>query len=161
MKNALQDGGFDQLDRTILEILQQNGRISVADLARQIHLSQPAVHNRIKRLERAGIIQKYVALVNRESAGYDLLCFIRVIIQPHTHEQFAALGAMVEALPEVQECYRMAGGCDMLLKVLVRDHRALDRFIADHLMTIDGIERIETGVVLNEMKTTTAVPLKS
>ncbi len=160
MKDALQDGGFDQLDRTILEILQTNGRISVADLARQIHLSQPAVHNRIKRLERAGIIQKYVALVDREAAGYDLLCFIRVTVQPHTQEHFAEWAEKVETLPQVQECYRMAGGCDLMLKILVKDHRALDTFIADHLMTIHGIERIETGVVLNEMKKTTAVPLK-
>lgn len=160
MKNALQDGGFDQLDRTILEILQQNGRISVADLARQIHLSQPAVHNRIKRLEKAGIIQKYVALVDREAAGYDLLCFIRVTVQPHTHEHFAAWSEKVGALPQVQECYRMAGGCDLMLRVMVKDHRALDKFIADHLMTLSGVERIETGVVLNEMKATTEVPLK-
>src|SRR5215217_6333819 len=69
MAKSLFDSGFDQLDRAILEELQVNSRISVADLARKIHLSPPAVHQRIKRLEREGVIQQYVALLNREMVG--------------------------------------------------------------------------------------------
>jgi len=72
------DGAFDRLDRAIVEELQVNGRISVADLARKVYLSPPAVYQRIKRLERAGMIRQYVALVSREMAGCDLMCFIRL-----------------------------------------------------------------------------------
>jgi Lrp/AsnC family transcriptional regulator, leucine-responsive regulatory protein len=160
MAKSLFDGGFDQLDRAILEELQVNSRISVADLARKIHLSAPAVHQRIKRLERAGVIQQYVALLNREMIGYDLLCFIRVSIQPHTRAQLDGFQAAVEALSSVLECYRTAGGSDLLLKVAVRDHKELDKFIADHLMTIPGVDRIEASPVLNEVKATTAFKLK-
>lgn len=151
---------FDQLDRVILEELQVNGRISVADLARKIHLSPPAVYQRIKRLERAGIIQQYVALVDREAAGYDVLCFIRVSIQPHTKEQLENFQQMIEKLPAVLECYRTVGSADLLLKVVVQDNRELDRFISEHLMTIAGVERIDTSLVLSEIKSTTALKLK-
>jgi Lrp/AsnC family transcriptional regulator, leucine-responsive regulatory protein len=160
MSKTLFDGGFDQLDHAILKELQMNGRISVADLARKIHLSPPAVHQRIKRLERAGVIRQYVALVDREAAGYDVLCFIRVSIQPHTKTLMNDFQASMQALPAVLECYHTAGSFDLLMKVLVRDHKELDHFISEHLMTIAGVERIETNVVLNEMKSTTAIYLK-
>ena len=103
MSKTLFDGGFDQLDHAILKELQMNGRISVADLARKIHLSPPAVHQRIKRLEREGVIRQYVALVDREAAGYDVLCFIRVSIQPHTKTQMNDFQASMQALPAVLE----------------------------------------------------------
>ncbi|MBC8171847.1 MAG: Lrp/AsnC family transcriptional regulator [Anaerolineae bacterium] len=160
MKKLLLDSGFDQLDLAILEELQHNGRISVADLARKIHLSQPAIHNRMKRLEREGIIQQYVALVDREAAGYDLMCFIRITIQPHSTENFCRAQTVINANPAVLECYRTTGTHDLVLKVVVSDHKALDKFIADHLMTLPGIDRIDTDMVLNEVKVTTALQLK-
>jgi DNA-binding Lrp family transcriptional regulator len=159
MSKSLFNRGFDQLDHAILNELQANGRISVADLARKIHLSSPAVHQRIKRLERAGVIRQYVALIDREAAGYDLLCFIRVSVQPHTKAQLEAFKAAVQTLTEVQECYHTAGSFDLLLKIVVQDHKALDRFISEHLMSIGGVERIDTSVVLSEMKSTTAFDL--
>ncbi len=160
MANSLFDSGFDQLDRAILDELQVNSRISVADLARKIHLSPPAVHQRIKRLERAGVIQQYVALLNRERVGADLLCFIGVNIQPHTKAQLDGFQKTVEELSAVLECYRTAGSHDLLLKVAVADHKELDRFIAEHLMTIPGIDRVDVSPVLNEMKSTTVLKLK-
>jgi DNA-binding Lrp family transcriptional regulator len=160
MSNSLLDGGFDQLDHAILKELQSNGRISVADLARAIHLSPPAVYQRIKRLERAGVITGYVALVDREAAGYDLLCFIRLSIQPHTRESLAHFAAAVEEHPAVLECYHTAGSYDLLLKVVVRTQKELERFVNDHLMTIEGVERIDTSLVLTEMKHTTALKIK-
>lgn len=161
MKKILLESGFDQLDLAILDELQTNGRVSVADLARKIHLSQPAVHNRMKRLEREGIIRQYVALVDREAAGYDLMCFIRLTIQPNSRENAGHAQAVLDKHPAVLECYRTTGSFDLLLKVVVRDHRALDQFIADTLMTLPGIDRIDTELVLNELKSTTAMQLKN
>ncbi|NWF69232.1 MAG: Lrp/AsnC family transcriptional regulator [Chloroflexi bacterium] len=160
MANSLLDNGFDQLDQAILEELQANSRTSVADLARKIHLSPPAVHQRIKRLERAGIIRQYVALLDREAVGYDLLCFIRVSIQPHNKAHLEGFHKAIEGLPAVLECYRTAGTHDLLLKVALRNHKELDRFISDHLMTIPGVERIDTSPVLSELKATTALRLR-
>lgn len=160
MSKSVFEGAFDQLDRTILEELQVDGRISIADLARKIHLSSPAVYQRIKRLERAGLIKGYVALVDREQVGYDLLCFVRLSLQQHSRERLEQIQTTITGLKEVIECYHTAGSYDLLLKVIAHDHRALERFISDHLMTLQGIEKIETSVVLSEMKTTTVITLK-
>ncbi len=160
MPNSLLDGGFDQLDHAILKELQTNGRISVADLARKIHLSSPAVYQRIKRLERAGVIRGYVALVDREAAGYDLLCFIRLNIQPHSKDSLGQFAAVIQTHPAVLECYHTAGSFDLLLKVVVRSQKELERFINDQLMTVDGVDRIDTSLVLTEMKSTTALKTK-
>lgn len=160
MKSELQRAGFDELDRTILEMLQAHGRISVADLARQIYLSQPAVHNRIKRLEREGIIKQYTALLDRETIGYGLLGIIQVTVQPHSNQQLNAVEGAIAALPPVLECYRLTGDYDLLLKVVADDTRSLDQFVANRLTTIDGIDRIQTSIVLHEVKVTTALVLE-
>ncbi len=159
MTNTLQNGGYDQLDHAILQELQINGRISLADLARKIHLSPPAVYQRIKRLERAGVIKQYVAIVDREAAGYDLMCFIRVMVEPHTREILSAFQAAIQAQPCVLECYHTAGGHDFLLKVVVHRQQELEGFINEQLMAFPGVQRIETSLVLTEMKNTTALDL--
>jgi Lrp/AsnC family transcriptional regulator, leucine-responsive regulatory protein len=159
MKKVLENRGYDNLDITILEELQMNGRISVADLARKIHLSQPAVHHRIKRLEREGIIQRYVALLDREAIGYDLLCFVNLSLNPHSQEVTCAVEKMINAMPQVLECYNITGRSDMLLKIVVENHRELNAFIKK-LETINGIDRIETSIVLNNVKTTTELALE-
>jgi Lrp/AsnC family leucine-responsive transcriptional regulator len=156
MKKTLQEQGFDNLDQAILEELQVNGRISVADLARQIHLSQPAVHNRIKRLERSGIIQSYVALIDREKIGYDVTCFVEMNIQ---QDRMNLIREALLQMPEVLECYRMSGNSDMFLKVVVENHRQLNDFIENRLSKLDGIERIQTNIVLSEVKTITQISL--
>lgn len=160
MSKSVFEGAFDQLDRTILEELQADGRISIADLARKIHLSSPAVYQRIKRLERAGLIKGYVALVDREQVGYDLLCFVRLSLQQHSRERLEQVQAVIAGLKQVIECYHTAGSYDLLLKVIAPDHRGLERFISEHLMTLQGIEKIETSVVLSEIKNTTVINLK-
>jgi DNA-binding Lrp family transcriptional regulator len=160
MKKWLQDSGFDELDVAILEALQNDGRISVADLARKIHLSQPAVHNRIRRLERQGVIRQYVALLDREIIGYDLLCFVQISFQAHSHEQINTLQDAISQLSPVLECFRMIGNYDLMLKILVRDRKALDAFVDGHLAKLPGVDRIQTSIVLNEVKATTALVLK-
>lgn len=160
MKTNLQRSGYDELDLTILEELQVNGRISVADLARKIFLSQPALHNRIKRLEREGIIDQYVALLNREIIGYDLMCFIQLSIQPHSMEQINRVEALVNEMPEVLECYRVTGDYDLLLKVVVMNTRILDAFVAQKLTVLEGIDRVQTSVVMHEVKATTRLSLR-
>ena len=160
MKKWLQDSGFDELDVAILEALQNNGRISVADLARKIHLSQPAIHNRIRRLEREGVIRQYVALLDREIVGYDLLCFIQISLQAHSHDQISLLQEAISQMPPVLECFRLVGNYDLILKIAVRDRKALDEFVANHLAKVPGVDRIQTSLVLNEIKATTALSLK-
>ena len=160
MKKWLQDSGYDELDVAILEELQRNGRISVADLARKIHLSQPAVHNRLRRLERQGVIRQYVALLDREIIGYDLLCFVQISFQAHSHDQINTLQDIISQMPPVLECFRLIGNFDLILKIAVQGRKELDEFIGGHLAKVPGIDRIQTSIVLNEIKSTTALSLK-
>lgn len=158
MKKSLQQRGFDNLDQAILEELQRNGRTSVADLARKIHLSQPAVHNRIKRLEREGIIRQYVALLDREQLGYDLLCFVQLRIHPHSQEVIEQVREAICQSVIVLECYSVAGQADMILKIVVENHQALNKFVGEFTQ-LEGIERIETAIVMEEVKLTNELSL--
>jgi DNA-binding Lrp family transcriptional regulator len=150
---------LDNLDKAILAALQQNGRISNVELARQINLSPPAIHARLKRLEQQGLIQQYTALLNREKAGYDMLCFVHLNLQLHHHEKVETVRTTIQAMPEVLECYHLTGSFDYLLKVVIRNQKDLERFVMHQLTPIPGIARIQTSIVLTEVKSTTMLPL--
>ncbi len=151
---------LDDLDKAILTILQQDGRISNADLARQINLSQPATHARLKRLEKRGSIDSYVALLDREQAGFDMLCFVRVSLKRHQIEHVDQFRAAVQEMPEVMECHFVTGDFDYLLKVVVRNRKDLERFLVRKLTPTPGVARVYTNLVLSEVKATTVLPLE-
>ena len=150
---------MDELDQAILQILQTDGRISNADLARQVNLSPPAVHARVRRLEEAGLISGYVALLDWGQLGYDMLCFIHISLKQHTPETVADFRAAVQDLPEVLECHHVTGESDYLLKVAIRNRQDLERFVVDRLTPVPGIGRIHTSLALAEVKNTTALPI--
>jgi DNA-binding Lrp family transcriptional regulator len=150
---------IDEIDRAILGLLQADGRMTNADLARAVGLSPAATHARVRRLERDGLIRGYVALVDRERAGFDLLCFVSVSLQLHRPTLVASFPKRVAEMPEVLECHHVTGESDYLLKVAVRGRHELERFIVDRLTPIPGVARIQTSLVLRELKATTALPL--
>jgi Lrp/AsnC family leucine-responsive transcriptional regulator len=150
---------LDEIDRAILMTLQVDGRITNADLARRVSLSPAATHARVRRLERDGLIRGYVALVDRERAGFDLLCFVSVSLQLHQPSIVASFPQRVIAMPEVLECHHVTGEADYLLKVAVRGRHDLERFIVDRLTPIPGVAKVQTSLVLREQKATTALPL--
>ncbi len=151
-----ENGGLDELDIAILRQLQDDGRISNAELAQQINLSPPATHARVKRLAERGYIRQYVALLDKEKLGYDMTCFINVSLQLHQLEGLEGFRASVSDLPEVLECHHITGESDYLLKVVVRNRKDLERFVVDRLTPIPGVGRIYTSLVLSETKSTTA-----
>ncbi len=150
---------LDEIDRSILNILQLQGRISNADLARQTNLSPPAIHARLRRLEKQGYIREYVAVLDRESLGYDMLCFINVTIQVHQPDAVAGFRDAIRNMPEVLECHHVTGEHDYLLKVVIRNRQDLERFVMNQLTPVKGIARIHTSLVLSEVKSTTALPV--
>lgn len=160
MKNLLQNTGFDELDRAILEELQQNGRISNADLARKVFLSPPAVHNRIKRLERENIIAQYAALLNFEEVGFGLMCFVYINLEQHNAAQWETFRDAISDMPLVLECYKQTGDYDVMMKVIAQTREQLNDFIDNQLSAIPGVCRIKTNVVIDELKSTTVVVLK-
>jgi len=139
----------------ILNILQTDGRISNAELARRIDLSPPATFARVKSLEEQGYIRGYVALADAEKLGFDLLCFVRVTLQLHNLEQVQAFRQAIQAMPEVLECHHVTGDYDYLLKVALRGRKDLERFLVEALTPAPGVARIHTNLVLSEIKATT------
>ena len=160
MKNLLHNTGFDELDRVILEELQINGRISNADLARKVYLSAPAVHNRIKRLERSDIIAQYVALLSREQVGYDLLCFVYLSIENHSETYWNTFREAIAAIPQILECYQQTGDFDVVMKVVAQTREDLNKIIHQDIATIPGVCRVKTNMVIDEIKSTTILALK-
>lgn len=152
---------MDAIDQAILTELQQDSSISNVELARRVDLSPPAVHARIKRLEEAGIITAYVALLDREKLGFDLLCFVQVSLQTHDPAQIEAFQQKVMAMPEVMEGHYLTGSVDYLLKVVIKNKADLSRFLMENLSQIPGIARIQTSIALKEIKSKTALPLSA
>jgi DNA-binding Lrp family transcriptional regulator len=150
---------LDDLDLAILRELQADGRLSNADLARRIGLSPPATHARVRRLERDGVVARYVALLDAEAAGYDLLCFVSVGLRAHDRTEIDRFRDTVAAMPEVLEVHHVTGEYDYLLRVVLHNRRDLERFAVERLAPIPGIGRIQTSLVLREVKRTTALPL--
>lgn len=151
---------LDAIDRAMLDILQSEGRISNADLARRINLSPPATHVRLKRLEQEGYIEAYVARLSRTKLGYGMMCYISIGLQMHQSEELEQVRRRLRDMPEVLECCFVTGEFDYLLKVVLRDQSDLERFILGQLSPLPGLARISTSMVVSEIKSSTALPVE-
>ncbi len=149
----------DDLDRRLLVELQDNGRVSSAELARRFDLSGPGLQKRLRRLEQQGVIRRYTTLISREAVGLDLLCFVHVALAHHRPNSVKRFPDRVRRLPEVLECHYLTGEVDYLLKVVVANHDRLERFLFEKLMKVEGVDRVRTSIVLKEIKASTSLPL--
>jgi len=150
---------LDEIDRALLHILQTDARISNADLARQVSLSPPAVHARMRRLQEQGVIRGYVTVLDREALGYEMLCLISIRMERHQRPDIERVRAAVGQMPEVLECHHLTGEFDYQLKVVVHNRKELERFVVDRLATIPGIAHIRTSLVFSEIKSTSELPV--
>lgn len=148
---------LDEVDKKLLHHIQKNARLTNAEFAERVGLSPSGVQKRLRKLEEVGIIQNYVALLDRSKLGYDMLCFVQVTLRVQAPDAVAKLDKAVKALSEVLECHRMTGGADYLLKVVVRNREHLDHFLMNVLMPLPMIDRVRTNIVLKEVKETTTV----
>lgn len=146
---------MDDADRRIIDLLQRNARKTQSEIAREVGLSQPAVADRIRKLEERGVLQSYVARVDAAELGVDITAFIGVGIE---HPKFFdAFTRKVKGLDEVLECHRVAGEDSYLLKVKTRNTRSLDRLLVEVLRTLPGVTRTHTTIVLATIKEETYV----
>jgi len=154
---------LDKLDLSILRILQQDGKATFEAIAERIGLSPSAVLRRSKRLEEAGIIAGYVALVSPEAVGLGLSAYISVRLEKHTEhhkrQPMEAFSAAVQAWPQVVECAALTGEMDYLLKVMVPDMQAYSRFVMDTLLAHASVQDCKSSFVLKRIKSTSAVPV--
>ncbi len=150
---------LDTIDLRILDELQRDGALSNVELARRVNLSPSPCLARVKAMERAGVIQRYVALTNAAALGLGLNVFISIRLKTQSRETLAAFEAQVEVFDEVMECYLMTGDSDYLLRVALPDMGALERFILEKLSPIPGVEQIRSSFALKQVRYKTALPL--
>jgi Lrp/AsnC family leucine-responsive transcriptional regulator len=154
---------LDKLDKAILRALQANGRETYDVVGEQVGLSPSAVLRRVKRLEEAGIIDRYVALVRPEMVGLGLTAYINVRLEKHTEHHkrnpMDLFSAAVQSWPEVVECVALTGEMDFLLRVVVEDMAHYSRFIMETVLKHPSVQDCKTSFVLNRVKATTAVPV--
>ncbi len=146
---------FDKTDRKILNILQNDGRITNAKLAESIGISPPAMLERVRRLEKAELITRYSAIVDREKTGYELLAIITVSLGLHQLKSLDSFKNQISKLDEVLECYQVSGEYDFILKVVLHNIRAYRNFVNEKLAGIEGIQNIKSSFVLDDVKTET------
>lgn len=135
---------MDKINQKILGILQKNARISLADLAKQVHLSAPAVAERVKRLEEQNVIQEYVARIDSHQAGYPIEAIVRVRIFTGKEPTFFKFA---QARQEIIEGYNVTGEYSFIMKVIVQSMRELDAFLED----VSAIGESETNIILSEV----------
>jgi Lrp/AsnC family transcriptional regulator, leucine-responsive regulatory protein len=141
---------FDPIDYKLLELLQRNARMTQLEMASAVGLSQPAVAERMRKLEQGGVILGYSARVNSRKLGKDISAFIGVSIE---HPRFnAGFAKKILALPDVLECHRVTGSDSYLLKVVTENTESLDRLISDLLRVIPGVTRTLTSIVTSSIK---------
>ncbi|MFT5711081.1 MAG: Lrp/AsnC family leucine-responsive transcriptional regulator [Halioglobus sp.] len=150
---------LDRIDRNILQLLQRNGRLSNVDLAKQVALSPTPCLERVRRLEREGYITGYVALADPKKLNADTLAFIQVLLTNTSTSNLKDFNDRMRTMPEVEACHMVAGGFDYLLKVRCSDMQDYQRFLGEQLATIALVAQTHTYVVIEEVKSETAIPL--
>ncbi len=150
---------LDSTDLKILALLQQNARLTIKEMAAQLNRSTTPVFERIKRLEREGVIERYVAMLSRDKLGKKLTVFVDISMKDHSKGAIEEFVDQITAHPEVVECHHVTGESDFLLKVLVQDVETYNRFVLDKLSTVDNIGKVGTRFSLSVRKQTHAVDL--
>ncbi len=148
---------IDELDQKIMQILQQNARTTIKEIADQVGMSSTPVFERIKKLEKNGYIDKYVALLNEAKLGYKMVAFVQISLTLHNLDEVNAFVERVTAFPEVMECYHTTGESDFLLKILVRDMDRFNDFILYKLSEIENLGHVRTQFALSTRKRTTEI----
>ena len=146
---------MDATDHQLVQLLQENGRATQLQLAREVGLSQPAVAERMKKLEARGIIRGYTARVDPIALGQDVLAFVSVSLEHPKH--FEAFITRVLGLPGVLECHRVAGEDSFFLKVRSENTRALDELLVKTIRMMPGVTRTQTTIVLASIKEETRI----
>jgi Lrp/AsnC family transcriptional regulator, leucine-responsive regulatory protein len=150
---------IDKIDRRILRVLQADGRISNLKLAEEVHLSPTAVLERVRRLHRDGFILGYEARLNPAKLGAGLLVFVEILLDRTVHDVMDTFKAAVQVRPEILEAHLVAGGFDYLLKTRVADMTAYRQFIGSVIWTLPGVRETRTYAVMEEVKSTSLLPV--
>jgi Lrp/AsnC family leucine-responsive transcriptional regulator len=151
---------LDRIDFAILDHLQADGRATAAEVADAVGLSASPTHRRQRILEEAGVIQRYVALLDQDKVGLPINVFVTVKLTTHNSDSLTAFERAIAACPEVMEVYEMTGSRDYLMRVVVPDIAAYETFLRGKLTCIEGIQSLESAMALKRIVYRTNLPLK-
>lgn len=151
---------LDTKDQLILEILQNDSTISVKDIGEKIGLSFTPTYERIKNLERNGVIKKYVALVDRFKIGVEIVVYCNVTLKEQSKEALDEFERTITPIPQVLDVISLSGNYDYMLKIVAHDIRSYNDFVVDVISNIPNIGQYHSSIVMNECKKETAYPLK-
>jgi Lrp/AsnC family leucine-responsive transcriptional regulator len=147
---------LDAKDLAILEILQHDSTIAVKEIGERIGLSFTPTYERIKSLEREGVIQKYVALVDRFKIGMQIVVYCNITLKEQSKQALNDFEATITAIPQVQEVISLSGNYDYMLKIIAEDITSYNNFVVDVISNIPNIGQYHSSIVLNEAKKETA-----
>lgn len=151
---------LDKIDKDILHLVQNDHTLNTKQIADKVGLSITPTYERIKRMEKSGLIEKYVALVNKEKIGKTLVAFCSVSLLVHSKPLIKKFEQAMEKLDEVMECYHIAGTFDYLLKVVSNDMKSYQDFITNKLAVIENIGKVQSSFVMTEVKHKTNYTIK-
>ncbi len=150
---------LDKINQQIINKLQEDSSITNAELAEQLKLPTTTVFDRIKKLDAKGIIAKRVAIINPEKVGKETIAFVSLSLLGHSAKNVQKFWKSIESLPEVLECYHIAGDFDFILKVIVDNIRTYENFLLEKLTAIENIGKIKTSFVMSTIKYQTKIPV--
>ena len=148
---------LDSIDKKILDILQENARITNLELANRTGISPPATLERVKRLEKNGVIKKYVALVNPAKINKGTFALVSVALIIHQIPSIESFTKQINKLEEVLECYHITGSDDFMLKIAVENIEQYEKFILNKLTKIRGVSKVTSNIVLSTVKYNTKI----
>ncbi len=150
---------LDRIDKNILVELQKNGRISNVELSKLVGLSPTPCLERVKRLEKQGVIEGYKAVVNAEAVGASLLVFVEITLEKTAQDVFSEFSKSVSSFSEILECHLVSGSFDYLLKTRVKNMASYRKLLGDTLLRLPSVSASRTYVVMEEVKSNTALPI--
>lgn len=151
---------FDDIDKKILSVLQNDAQITNVELAKRIGISPPATLDRVKRLEKNGVIKKYVALVDPDKISKGIFAIVSVSLEVHQLSAIDQFTKQIKKLDEVLECYHVAGEEDFILKIAVSSIEDYEKFILQKLTKLQGVSKINTKFVLSTVKYNTNIKIE-
>jgi DNA-binding Lrp family transcriptional regulator len=150
---------MDKFDKAILSVIQHEGRITNQNLAERVNLSTAPCWRRLNKLEKQGIVEGYVALLNRESLGLSVMAYIHISLNDHNADTVETFDSFVENSRNILECYSVSGEYDYLIRVIALDVTSLESFLMDDLLKLKAVRSANTSFVLKQKKYTTALPI--
>ncbi len=150
---------MDKIDRSILLLLQKDGKITIKEIAERLNLTTTPIFERVKKLERDGHIKSYKAILDRKKIGLQLMVFCNVTLNQHQTDYLKKFEKDIQQFPEVVECYHVAGMFDYLIKIFAEDMERYQDFLSNKLASLENISKVQSSFVMTEVKDYSYLPI--